>query len=238
MDLKIRRATRDDADFLAWVMLASSRSHVSRGIWDLIIDADDAGCVYYLKRLAVAEPRSLCHYDSFLVAEAGGLPVAALCRFRPGESGWPLVSKAMANVQRDLGWTDEDKEASRQRMAPALACFIPDTGEDWSIEFVATLPEYRRRGFVDALLREAIQEGAARGCKLAQITILAGNDPAQKAYEKWGFRVHAELGSEEFQSAIGAWGFRSLMAKVVSVYARWASSNTVRRTTALVSGIL
>jgi len=28
MKLKIRRATRDDADFLAWVMLASSRSHV------------------------------------------------------------------------------------------------------------------------------------------------------------------------------------------------------------------
>lgn len=152
MDSTIRRATRDDTDFLAWVMLASSRSHVSRGIWDLIIGADDAGCLDYLKRLAVAEPQSLCHYDSFLVAEADGLPAAAVSMFRPGESGWPLVSKAMANVQRDLGWTEMDREASRQRMAPALACFIPEAGEDWSIEFVATLPQYLRRGLVDALL--------------------------------------------------------------------------------------
>ena len=214
MDLKIRRATRDDAEFLAWVMLASSRSHVSRGIWDLIIGAGDAGCLEYLKRLAVAEPRSLCHYESFLVAEAGGRPAAALCVFKPGEGGWDLVPKAMANVQRDLGWTETEREASRQRMAPALACFIPEAGEDWCVEFVATRPEYRRRGLVDGLLREAIQEGVARGCKLAQITILAGNEPAQRAYEKWGFTVHAERGSEQFQSAIGARGFRSLMRKL------------------------
>jgi len=213
MKLKIRRATRDDAEFLAWVMLASSRGHVSRGIWDLLIGAGDAGCLDYLKRLAVAEPRSLCRYDSFLMAEAGGRPAAALCVYKPSEGGWDLVAKAMANVQRDLGWTETEREASRQRMAPALACFIPEAGEDWSIEFVATLPEYRRRGLVDALLREAIQEGVVRGCKLAQITILAGNEAAQRAYEKRGFRVHAERGSEEFRSAIGAPGFRSLMRK-------------------------
>ena len=214
MDPKIRRATRDDAEFLAWVMLASSRSHVASGIWDLIIGAGDAGCLDYLKRLAVAEPRSLCHYDSFRVAEAGGRPAAALCVFKPGEGGWPLAANAMANVQRDLGWSNADLEASWQRMAPALACFIPEAGEDWSIEFVATLPDYRRRGLVDALLRQAIQEGVACGCKLAQITILAGNEAAQKAYEKCGFRVHAERGSNEFRSATGAPGFRSLMREL------------------------
>lgn len=99
-------------------------------------------------------------------------------------------------------------------LAPALPCFIPEAGEDWSIEFVATLPEYRRRGFVDALLREAIQEGVARGCKLARITILAGNEAAQKAFEKSRFRVHAERVSDEFRSAIGAPGFRSLKRKL------------------------
>ena len=211
MDPSIRRATRDDTEFLAWVMLASSRSHVSRGIWDLIIGADDAGCLDYLKRLAVAEPRSLCHYENFLVAQTDGRPSAALCVFRPSDGGWPLVSEAMKSVQRDLEWTDADVAAQTQRMAPAWACFIPDAGEDWCIEFVATLPEYRRRGLADALLREAVQLGIARGCKLAQITILAGNDAAQAAYEKCGFTVHAERGSKEFQSATGAPGFRSLM---------------------------
>jgi len=211
MSPKIRRARRDDADFLAWVMLASSRSHVSRGIWDLIVGADDAGCLNYLSRLAAAEPRSPCHYDSFLVAEMDGRPAAALTVFKPAEGGWPLVAEAMANVQRELAWTEAEVAASRQRMAPARACFVPDAGEDWCIEFVATLPQYRRRGLVDALMREAIQQGVERGSKLAQITILQGNTAAQAAYEKWGFKVHDERGSEEFRVAIGAAGFRSLM---------------------------
>jgi ribosomal protein S18 acetylase RimI-like enzyme len=211
---KIRRATRDDAGFLAWVMLASSRSHVSRGIWDLIIGGDDAVCLDYLKRLALADPPSLCHYESFLVAEMDGRPAAALSVSKPADGGWRKVSEAMANVQRELEWTEADVAASRQRMAPAWACFLPEAGEDWFIEFVATLPEYRRRGLVDALMREAIQQGVARGSKLAQITILQGNDAAQAAYEKWGFKVHDQRGSEDFRAATGAAGFRSLMRKL------------------------
>lgn len=54
MDPKIRRATRDDVGFLAWVMLASSRSHVSHGIWDLIVGASDSGCLDYLRRLTAS----------------------------------------------------------------------------------------------------------------------------------------------------------------------------------------
>ena len=80
-DVKIRRGSREDADFLAWVMLASSRSHLSRGFWDLAIGGDDAACLDYLKRLAMAEPVSPCHYSSFLIAEADGHAAAALCVF-------------------------------------------------------------------------------------------------------------------------------------------------------------
>jgi ribosomal protein S18 acetylase RimI-like enzyme len=214
-DAKIRRGTRDDADFLAWVMLEASRSHVDRGIWDLIVGGDDTACLDYLRRLSVAEPKSLCHFERFRVAEVDGRPAAALCVFDPREGGWPLVARAMACVQRDLGWSEADVVASRERMEPARACFIPDGDEDWCIEFVATRPEYRRRGLVDTLMRAAIEEGAARGFKLAQITLLVGNDRAQSAYEKCGFRLHEERGSDAFRAAMGgASGFRSLLRRL------------------------
>jgi ribosomal protein S18 acetylase RimI-like enzyme len=214
MIAKLRRATPSDADFLAWVMLAASRSHAPRGVWDLVVGAGDAACLEYLKRLAIAEPRSLCHYDAFLVAEADGRPAAALCTFHPGEGGWPLVAQVMSRVQDELGWTTADVAASQQRLAPALACMPPEAHADWCIEFVATLPEYRRRGLVDALMREAIQRGVDRGCSLAQIMILIGNDAAQKAYEKSVFVVRDECSSPEFQAAIGAPGFRRLMRRL------------------------
>jgi len=214
MGAKIRAARRDDADFLAWVILAASRSHVARGVWDVIIGAGDAGCLEYLKRLAVAEPRSLCHYDSFVVAEVDGRAAAALCVYKPGDEAWVVVGQAMASVQYELGWTEADVAASHQRMAPVGACFPPDAGADWCIEFVATLPEYRRRGLVDGLLREAVRRGIEKGATLAQILILIGNDAAQAAYEKVGFSVHDESCSQEFEKAIGSAGFRRLMRRL------------------------
>jgi ribosomal protein S18 acetylase RimI-like enzyme len=214
MSLKIRRGTRSDADFLAWVMLAAARGHVARGVWDLITGADDAGCLDYLRRLTLAEPRSLCHCENFLVAEVDGRPAAALCGFAFADGGWVTARQAMSNVQSDLGWTEADLVASQQRTAPVFANFGPDTGADWCVEFVATRAEYRRRGLVDALMRDVLQRGVERGCTLAQITILQGNDAAQKAYEKAGFKVHDERGTPEFQAAIGAPGFRRFLRKL------------------------
>ena len=214
MNVNIRPAKSSDAEFLAWVMLASSRSHVERGAWDLIIGGDDSRCLDYLKRLAVAEPRSLCHYESFLVAELDGLQAAALSTSKPAEGGWMLVRQAEVEVERSLGWTEADKVASRTRFAPMRASMPPEAGADWFIEFVATRPEYRRRGLVDALMYQAIRQGVERGCSLAEIMILAGNDPAQRAYEKVGFVVHDEYGSPEFEAAIGAPGFRRLLRRL------------------------
>src|SRR5579864_912742 len=214
MTKNIRRATESDADFLAWVMLTASRSHAPRGVWDLIVGDSDAARLDYLKRLALAETRSVCHYDGFLVAQSDGRPTAALCTFHPGDGGWAVVAQVMSKVQDELGWTREDVVASQARFAPALACMPREAGADWCIEFVATIPEYRRRGLVDALLHQAIQRGVDRGCSLAQIIILIGNDAAQAAYEKVGFVVHVESTSPEFQAAIGAPGFRRLLREL------------------------
>src|SRR5579884_245037 len=155
MSLTIRHGREDDAPFLAWVMLAAGRGHVTKGVWDLIIGAGDAGCLDYLRRLALAEPRSLCHAENFWVAELDGAPAAALCTFSPAGDAWIRVGEAMASVQRDLGWTEADVAASQQRAAPAWACFLPDMGADWAVENVATLPDHRRRGLVQALLERA-----------------------------------------------------------------------------------
>ena len=86
---------------------------------------------------------------------------------------------------------------------------MPDAG-DWGVENVATLPEYRRRGLVDALMSRMLDEGRKRGCRCAQITILIGNDPAQRAYEKAGFKVSDERRNSDFETLLGSPGFRRL----------------------------
>jgi translation initiation factor 4G len=79
------------------------------------------------------------------------------------------------------------------------------------IESVATLPEFRRRGLVDALIAEILGTGRGHGNRIAQLTILIGNVAAQRAYEKAGFRVRDEKRHRDFQAALGAPGFMRMV---------------------------
>jgi len=103
MTIKIRRGSADDAPFLASILLSSSRAHLPRGIWDLIIGKDDKGCLEYLTRLVVTEPKSLYHYESFQVAEIEGTQAAALGGFPLDASRWSRVSEVLSQVQQGLG---------------------------------------------------------------------------------------------------------------------------------------
>jgi translation initiation factor 4G len=210
----IRPARAGDEPFLAWAMLSASRAHLKRGIWDLLIGADEAGCLDYLRRLAVAEPRSLCHSDSFWVAEYDGQPAAALCGFRFQDGGWTTVADALSGVQRDLLWTPADAAHSHKRMAPVWACFLPDVGADWGIENVATRPEFRGRGLSSALLNHALREGRERGCKLVQITTFIGNEAALSVYQKCRFRFSDEKRCTEVALALGTPGFVRLVREL------------------------
>ena len=97
------------------------------------------------------------------------------------------------------------------RIAPFLTC-IPDTAEDaWIVEWVATRPEYRGKGLVRALLHEILDRGRERGHAQAQIAVLIGNTPAQRAYEGVGFRVADEKTHPDFERAVGSPGIRRLL---------------------------
>lgn len=214
MSVSIRRGRAEDAEFLAWVMLAASRAHMTRGLWDVIIGAGEAGCLDYLRRLAVAEPKSLYHCESFLIAETDGVPAAALCGFSI-QDAWAIADQAMSNVQRDLGWTEAQTSASYGRVGPLWAnCLPEDAGADFAIESVATRTEYRRRGLVRALIGEVMETARAQGRRMAQIVTYIGNQAAITAYEKSGFAIQAQQRCREMEAMLGAPGFVRLTRRL------------------------
>ena len=211
MSAKIRRGKPHEAEFLARVMMLASRGHLRRGVWDLIAGGAENNCLDYLQRLALTEPVSLCHYSSFLVAEDEGRPASALCGFDPRDGGWQTLADAMKNVQQQKGWTQADVQASAARTAPVWQCTFDTLEGAWVIESVATMPEFRRRGLVDALMAEILEVGRMRSHRIAQLTILIGNVAAQRAYEKAGFRVESEKRHPAFEAALGAPGFMRMV---------------------------
>jgi ribosomal protein S18 acetylase RimI-like enzyme len=213
MDNLIRRAKKDDASFLAWAILAAARSHLSKGWFDIVLDRSEAACLDYLRRLTLTHAPSWWHYSRFHVAEVDGTSVAALSAFRAADA-FPLSQPAMAEVAQELRWSEIEQQEMWRRGSYLFTCALETDDDAWAIENVATLPAYRRRGLVQALLKNALGEGRTNGWPEAQITFFIGNDAAERSYAKAGFTFKDERRHPDFEAAAGAPGLRRYVRKL------------------------
>ena len=205
-----RMAGPRDADFLAWAILTASRGHLPRGWFDIALARSESECLDFVKRLTTVTTRSWWHYSRFFVAETGGRPVSALCAFRAGDA-YPLSQAALIEVTDSLGLSQEERAAIWQRGSYLFTCTTATNQDAWTIDNVATLPHDRRRGHTAALLAVALEAGRTRRIREAQITLAIGNDIAQRAYERMGFRPTDETRHPDFEAAAGAPGMRRLV---------------------------
>lgn len=210
MATSIVEARLDHASFIAWVVLTAFRSHLARGLWDLFIGGDQSQCLRYLEALATTHAAHWAHYSTFLVAEVDGRPAAALGGYFDEELGMQALQKGAAEADERLGRTQAESAAGLQRIAPILLVMPRHEPGVWIVENVATDPDYRRRGLIDALLAAILDRGRQRGAAQAGIGVMIGNDRAQRAYEKAGFRVVSEKCHPDFERAWGCPGMRAL----------------------------
>jgi translation initiation factor 4G len=210
MTVRILDATKDHAPFVAWVCLAAARSHLPRGFWDYYLAYPDRDCLRYLEALAVTALPHMFHHSTFLVAEVDGAPAAGMCGYFEDEHPYEILGKAMAEVDERLGRSPDENQAGMARNATFFTVTPEHPPRAWIIENVATLPEFRRRGLVDRLLGEILERGRARGASICDIGVFIGNDPAQAAYEKVGFRFASEKRNPELERSWGSPGLRLL----------------------------
>ena len=214
MSIRVRRATEKDLDLLTWVMLAASRSHLDRGIWEYVNAGDEAGTLSFLRRLTTTETVHLSHHSLFLVAELDGEPGAAMCGYDSATQGFDVLLPEIATATAAEGIDAADPEYAR-RTGVLLSGFIMEDpgppGPRWVIENVATKPEMRRQGLVDALLHQLLGHGREQGFEHAQISVLIGNERARRAYVKAGFEPLTEQRSDDWQREIGCPGTEMLL---------------------------
>ncbi|MGQ0805278.1 MAG: GNAT family N-acetyltransferase [Actinomycetota bacterium] len=203
-------ARPDHARFVAWVVLTAFRSHLERGLWDFFVDEDDAGCLRYLETLATTDTRHWVHYSNFLVAEVDGRPAAALCGYFDEEHGMHALQNAASEADQRLGRAAEATSAGLARIAPIFYVMPDHKPRAWIVENVATHADHRGNGIAGALLAAILERGCKRGASHADIGVMIGNDPAQHAYEKAGFRVTGEKRHPDFESLWGSPGIRAL----------------------------
>lgn len=205
-DVRIVPATREHIPFVAWVVMASHRSHLPKGMWDLILGDDEERVLRYLEVFADTEQVHWGHWSQFLVAEVGGVPAAALMGYFENEQPVTVMIAGTLEANAKFGVSADEWAAGWERAKPIANIGSPREPGAWVVENVATHPEFRRRGLVERLMHEILDRGRERGARTAEIGVFIGNDKAQRAYEKCGFVVVDEVRSAEFEAAYGSPG--------------------------------
>jgi translation initiation factor 4G len=205
---KIVEAEPKHAPFIAWVILTAFRSHLERGFWDFMRPGTDEEILRYLEALTTTKAAHWVHLPLFIIAEVDGEPAAALSGYFEEEHGGMKLRDGMAEVAEATG-QEPDPEAIKRAMT-ILNVAPEHVPGAWIIEDVATRPEFRRRGLVDALMQEIMERGRQRGATLSDVGVFIGNDSAQKAYEKVGYTVVEEKRHPEFEAVYKTPGVRAL----------------------------
>ncbi len=209
----IRPARPEDAGLIARNILSSQRGPLPRGWFDIALGWDEPECLAFVEKLATAQATSWWHVSQFLVAEVEGKPAASLCAL-PASGTRAAVRAAMEEVAGASGLSATELMAIFRRGAYTANCWVQGGDGEWLIEHVATLPEYRGRGLVQALLGHALAAGRAAGFARASISFLIGNEVAERAYAKAGFAFAEEKRDPEFEALTGAPGFRRFVRAI------------------------
>ena len=203
----IRPGRPDDADFIARTVLLAQRGPRPRGWFDIALDQSEPRVLDFLRKLAIAKPRSWYQVSQFLIAEVDGEPAAALCAM-PSRETRATMRAAIEEVARDQGISAADLAPIFARGAYARDCWIQGGEEDWLIEHVASAPARRGRGLMQALIAHALSAGREAGFTNASITFVIGNDAAERCYAKAGFSFAEEKRDGAFEALTGTPGFR------------------------------
>ena len=206
MPITIRPATPNDAPFLGWACFEAARSQLDRGWFEIVLQRDEAFCIQFATYLTLAKAVSWWHWTLFHVAEVDGVLASAMCGFGD-DSVYRESHAAMAEAGDKMGIP---KSEQAQFWPRGKFIVSPATGEDgtWTIENVATKPEFRGSGVTSALLEAELGVARTAGFKRAQISFFVGNDRAEKTYAKAGFRFAEEKHAPDFEAALGIPGVR------------------------------
>lgn len=212
-NITIRDATPADVKFVAWVMLAASRSQLSRGCWEYMLNVDEGAALRFLASAALTERVHLFHHSLFQIAEVDDVPAAAMCGYDTDTQGaqqWGAVFGDVCNA------ANIELDSDFGRRAQVFGGGWPEKVAErpWVVENVATRPEFRRRGLTNLLLRQIVERGRANGFRQAQVGVYIGNEAARSAYIKAGFAVVAEARDPRWDAEIGCPGTEVLLQSI------------------------
>ncbi|QOY52393.1 acyl-CoA acyltransferase [Candidatus Sulfurimonas baltica] len=200
MSIIIRKATSEDAAFLAQMILQSSRAGKKICIYDLIFGTNnDKDTLANLEKLTTTVAKSSCHYTNFLIAEMDGKSVGSLCSYEPRIS----TRESFFDALKEIGVDSEDSEYEEI----LNYCNFDINTRTLIFDFMEELEGFIDVGVLKALMHKSLLTARLKGYRIAQTVVEIGSLETLLYYKKLGFKEVKQKECELYREKFGRAGF-------------------------------
>ncbi|MBU1989293.1 acyl-CoA acyltransferase [bacterium] len=199
MSIKIRKATVEDASFLAKMILQSSRAGKKIGMFDVLFDTNDSEVILKcLEKLTQSTSKNQCRFDNFLVAEADNQCVGTLCSYEPRIA----TKQAFIDALNETECCDTVEE----KLEFLDECDFKLNTRTLMFDYMEELEGYEDVGVLKALMQKSLLNARLKGYRIAQTIIEIGSLEAKLDYKKLGFKEVQEKNCELYKEKFGRSG--------------------------------
>jgi len=199
MAIKIRKATVEDAPFLAEMILQSSRAGKKDGMFDLVFQTNDEKIILpRLEQLTQTTAKNQCHYTNFLVAELDGETVGTLCSYEPRISTKDVLIAAF----KELGCREDVSDS----LEAFYSCSFDLNKRTLMFDFMEEKEGFIDVGVLKELMRKSLLTARLKGYRIAQTIIEIGSLESELFYKKLGFKKVDQKECELYREKFGRAG--------------------------------
>lgn len=199
----IRPAVAEDRAFLAEIMHESTIPVAGRGLFDAALEGTGTDPLAFNEALLTTGSSSWGGIQDFVVLEEDGERAAAAAAYLSSNPDRrPLSAEGFEAVSSALGWSQDAAQAFWRSYVAGFGFFGNaahlEQPAPYVLEYVAVKPDYKGRRLVNHLLAAHAERARAAGHPVMGVSAMYGNEPAIRAYLRFGFREVARVGPERF----------------------------------------
>lgn len=201
--ITVYRATINDIDFITDTIVAAEKSGTENFGLAKLFGVDEETMKGYIHSMLDEEVDGCeMSLSSFLVARHEGKPVAAFAGWVEGCNEDDMPSSLLKSNLIGYVLPQECLMRSREQTDVVRPLQIEREAGTYQLEYSYTLPEYRGKGILGAIIDVHEQEAVSKGVSKMQVHVFDNNPAAIKSYEKKGFKVSKRFESSHSETSL------------------------------------
>lgn len=199
MNIKIRKATQEDALFLAQMILQSTRAGKKIGIFDIVFEEmQEEAILKCLGKLTQTQTKNYCHFSNFLIASVDGEDVGTLCTYEPRI----MTKETFAQALEEVGCSVDVEE----KLEVLYSCSFEINNRILMFDFLQVTKGYDNVEVLKALMQKSLLTARLKGYRIVKSIVEIGALDCKLTYEKLGFKEKSIKECESYKEVFGRAG--------------------------------